>query len=43
MAVLLFNGFREQKRIPNLKVKFDRAEVQNILKVGEDESIVITG
>ncbi len=33
----------DEDSIPDLKVKFDRAEVQNILKVGEDESIVITG
>jgi hypothetical protein len=29
--------------IPELKVKFDRSEVQALLKVGEYERIVITG
>ncbi len=29
--------------IPDLKVKFDRSQVQALLKVGEYESIVITG
>jgi len=29
--------------IPDLKVKFDRSAVQALLKVGEYESIVITG
>ena len=29
--------------IPELKVKFDRSAVQDIMEVGESESIVITG
>ena len=33
----------DEDRIPDLKIKFDRAAVQAILEVGESESIMITG
>ena len=33
----------DEDGIPDLKVKFDRSAVQDILKVGKKESIVITG
>ena len=31
----------DEDKIPNLKIKFDRAAVQKILEVGESESIMI--
>jgi hypothetical protein len=33
----------DENSIPDLKVKFDRSAVQDLLKVGEYESIVIIG
>ena len=33
----------DKNKIPDLKIKFDRAAVQATLKVGESESIMITG
>lgn len=36
-------GVEDEDGIPYLKVKFDTSAVQELLKVGEYESIVITG